>query len=219
MVLVRLGKRDCRVVFNIHHIIMDGFSASIFFRELGTLYNGSRSLPVLPIQYADFAHWQRRIFKTDAIKDQIEFWKTKLADVPALLDLPTDRPRPAVQSYHGSKKFFELPDDLSVRVVKFAREKHTTPFVTLLAVFNIMLHRYSGQDVICIGTPVAGRNRKELEMLVGFFVNTLTLKVDLADAIYLLTYLFADGQLPSPPTECGPDPEGDFLDCRDSVCK
>jgi len=175
-------------LLTMHHIICDGWSMDLFVNEVIGVYTAlSRNEPIpfkpLPIQYADFAHWQRRIFENDAIKDQIEYWKTKLADVPAMLDLPTDRPRPAVQSYHGRKKFFELPDDLSVRVVKFAREKHTTPFVALLAVFYVLLHRYSGQDVICIGTPIAGRNRKELEALIGFFVNTLTLKVDLMDAL------------------------------------
>lgn len=185
-VLLSLSLEKNVFLLTMHHIICDGWSMELFVNEVMGVYTAlSRNEPIpfkpLPIQYADFAYWQRRIFETSAIKDQIEYWKTKLADVPALLDLPTDRPRPAVQSYHGRKKFFDLPDDLSVRIVKFAREKQTTPFVTLLAVFYVLLHRYSGQDVICIGTPVAGRNRKELEALIGFFVNTLTLKVDLVD--------------------------------------
>ena len=187
-VLLNLSPQKNIFLLTMHHIICDGWSMELFVNQVIGVYTalaGNEPMPfeALPIQYADFAHWQRRIFETEAIKDQVEYWKTKLADVPAMLELPTDRPRPAVQSYHGSKKFFDLPDDLSVRVVRFAREKRTTPFVTLLAAFYTLLHRYSDQDVICIGTPVAGRNRKELEALIGFFVNTLTLKVDLADAI------------------------------------
>jgi len=136
-------------------------------------------LPELPIQYADFAHWQRQWFRGEVLEQQLSYWRTRLAGLPAL-DVPTDRPRPAVQTFRGATEAFTLPGPLSDSILALSRREEVTPFMTLLAVFQTLLARYSGQDDIVVGSPIANRNRAETEALIGFFVNNLVLRTDLS---------------------------------------
>lgn len=156
----------------------------VFIQELAQLYNaysqGQPSpLTPLPIQYADFAIWQRQWLQGDVLQSQLLYWQQQLANAPALLSLPTDRPRPAVQTYYGARQDFILSKQLSVALKQLSQKESVTLFMTLLAAFQILLQRYSGQDDICIGTPIANRNRAEIEGLIGFFVNTLVLRTRL----------------------------------------
>ena len=181
--LLRLGRESYFLLLTIHHIVSDGWSMGILFRELSLLYKAfssgeSVSLPHLPIQYADFADWQRQWLQGEVLESQLNYWQQQLADVPPLLDLPTDRPRPPVQSFRGSSQTFELNGELTQELKKLSRQSGTTLFMTLLAVFMTLLSRYSHQEDIVVGTPIANRNRQEIESLIGFFVNTLVLRVD-----------------------------------------
>ena len=176
MVLVRLGKRDCRVVFNIHHIIMDGFSASIFFRELGTLYNGSRSLPVPPIQYADFSLWQREWVQTDGAREQLAYWKKKLSLPRKDLDLPFDFPRPVVQTHAGSRYLFNFSSSLTQELNRVSRQEGVSLYMLLLAAYQTLLHQYSNQNDIIVGSPVANRNHPQVEGIIGVFINALAMR-------------------------------------------
>src|SRR5262249_28231796 len=136
-------------------------------------------LPELPIQYADFAVWQRRWLQGETLDRQLAYWRKQLAGVPPL-ELPTDRPRPEEQRFHGAYQSLKLPAELSTKLQAVSRQEGATLFMTLLAAFQTLLSRYSGQEDIAVGTPVAGRNRSELEELIGFFVNTLVLRTDLS---------------------------------------
>ncbi|MEH2147960.1 amino acid adenylation domain-containing protein [Nostoc sp.] len=179
--LLRLGSESHVLVLIMHHIITDGWSMGIFIQELSNLYRGftlssPSLLPELPIQYADFAVWQRR-WLTEAIqKQQLNYWKQQLADAPPLLELPTDKPRPAIQTFCGATQKFQIDQNLSKQIKTFSQQSGATLFHTLLAAFAVLMFRYSGQDDICIGSPIANRNRRELETLIGFFVNTLVLR-------------------------------------------
>ena len=166
-----------------HHIISDGWSIGVFHRELAVLYDtfvtGKTSpLPELSIQYADFAVWQRTWLELSALKKQLQYWQQQLADI-AVLQLPTDEARPAVQSFRGAIEIFELPLNLKQALVKLSQQHGVTLFMTMLAVFKVLLHRYTGQTDIVVGSPIANRNRSEIEPLIGFFVNTLVLRTDL----------------------------------------
>ena len=168
---------------NMHHIISDGISTGIFIRDLNELYNAivenrSPDLPDLPVQYADYSVWQRETLKGDYLKKELQFWQEQFKNVPPLLELPYDRPRPRVQTYNGRKLYFELSKNVTQKINALAKQFHTTPFVILLGVFQTLLYRYSQQSTILIGTPVANRNRKEIENLIGFFVNTLVIRTD-----------------------------------------
>ncbi|MEH2154021.1 amino acid adenylation domain-containing protein [Nostoc sp.] len=179
--LLRLGSESHVLVLIMHHIITDGWSMGIFIQELSNLYRGFTVdspllLPELPIQYVDFAVWQRQ-WLTEAIqKQQLNYWKQQLADAPPLLELPTDKPRPAVQTFCGATQEFQIDQNLSKQIKTFSQQSGATLFHTLLAAFAVLMFRYSGQDDICIGSPIANRNRRELESLIGFFVNTLVLR-------------------------------------------
>ncbi|MHC5733251.1 amino acid adenylation domain-containing protein [Nostoc sp.] len=179
--LLRLGSESHVLVLIMHHIITDGWSMGIFIQELSNLYRGFTVdspllLPELPIQYVDFAVWQRQ-WLTEAIqKQQLNYWKQQLADAPPLLELPTDKPRPAVQTFCGATQEFQIDQNLSKQIKTFSQQSGATLFHTLLAAFVILMFRYSGQDDICIGSPIANRNRREIESLIGFFVNTLVLR-------------------------------------------
>src|SRR5262245_37645002 len=156
----------------------------VLWRELSSAYsalvNGQQpDLPRLPVQYADYAVWQRECLQGAALEQQLAYWREKLADL-STLELPTDRPRPPVPSNQGAHFAFDLPAPLSQALKDLSRREGTTLFMTLLAAFQVLLHRYSGQDDIAVGTPIAGRRRTELEGLIGFFVNTLVLRSDLA---------------------------------------
>src|SRR6185503_5784451 len=136
-------------------------------------------LSELSIQYVDYAMWQREWLRGDVLEGQLQYWTQQLADAPAVLELPTDRTRPAVQSYHGASQAIVLPLELSNRLKELSRREGVTLFMTLLAAFDVLLYRYSGQEDICVGSAIANRNRAEVEGLIGLFFNTLTLRADL----------------------------------------
>jgi amino acid adenylation domain-containing protein len=168
----------------IHHIVCDGWSMDIFRKELFTLYttfcNGeSSSLPSLSLQYADFAHWQRSYLQGENLNKQLNYWQQQLAEINALLELPTDYQRPSVQSFKGRSEFLEIDLNLTQKLKRLSQESGTTLFMTLLAVFALLLSRYSNQNDIVVGSAIANRNRQEIEPLIGFFVNTLALRTNL----------------------------------------
>ena len=183
--LFRLSEEDHVLLLVMHHIVSDGWSMGILFRELSTLYNTfstSRPSPLakLPIQYADFARWQREWLQGPTLEKQIDYWKQHLAGAPAVLDLPTDRPRPKAETFAGSYRTSLLPLGLMESLNKLSRREGVTLFMTLLTAFKTLLFRYTGQEDIVVGTPIAGRNRVEIENLIGFFVNTLPLRTNLS---------------------------------------
>lgn len=174
------------LLLTMHHIASDGWSVRILTRELATLYTAFAArqpspLPELPIQYVDFAHWQREWLQGDVLENLLSHWKTQLADAPKVLELPHDRPRPAVQSYRGARYRFQLDAENTAKLNELAQKHDATLFMVLLSSFNILLSRYSGQTDIVVGTAVANRNRAEIEGLIGFFVNTLPLRTRLDD--------------------------------------
>ncbi|MEA2692171.1 MAG: hypothetical protein QOJ16_1558, partial [Acidobacteriota bacterium] len=183
--LVRIGDEDNVVLFTLHHIVGDGWSMGIFVRELAAFYGAlaageSPTLPALPIQYADFALWQRE-WLPGVLPEEVAWWRERLAGAPAVLELPTDRPRPAVQRYRGGQLPFKLPAEPSAEIERLSRRLGATPFMLLLAAFATLLGRSSGQDEVVVGSPIANRNRAETEGLIGLFVNTLALRAGLAD--------------------------------------
>src|SRR5207245_2239918 len=168
-----------------HHIACDGWSMGVFHRELAALYEAfvqarPSPLPELPIAYADFAGWQRQWLQGDRLEQQLGYWKDQLRDALPALDLPADRPRPALQSYRGAAQSFALPAPLAVALRALARREDVTLFMLLLAAFQTLLHRYTGQEDILVGSPIAGRTRVETENLIGCFLNTLVLRGDLS---------------------------------------
>ncbi len=183
--LVRLDKEEHVALFTQHHIVSDAWSMDVFIREVGALYEsfaaGRRAqLPELDIQYADYAAWQRQWLRGEALDQLLSYWKGQLGDAPSVLELPTDRPRPQVHSFRGASHNFELSSELKHKLDELNRREGVTMFMTLLAAFNTLLARYSGQDDIVVGTPIANRSRREIEGLIGFFVNTLALRTDLS---------------------------------------
>ena len=183
--LVRLAEEEHLFWFLMHHIVSDGWSIGVLVRELSAAYEafaeGRRpELPELPIQYADFAVWQRGWLQGETLGRQMRYWKERLGGKSPALELPTDRPRPPVQSYRGAILTHLVDLGLTGRLKELARREGVTPYMLLLAVFKTLLQRYAGQDDIVVGTPIANRNRTELEPLVGFFVNTLVLRTDLS---------------------------------------
>ena len=183
--LLRRNTNTHMLLMSMHHIVSDEWSLGVLIDELSTLYAafelGQPSpLPELSIQYADYAVWQRSWLADSVIKAQLEFWVDRLAGAPARLELPTDRPRPKIQRHHGRVRSFHLERDLADRLVSFGRGSEATLFMTLLTAYSILLHRYTGATDLVIGSPIANRVRPELESLVGFFVNTLPLRIDLS---------------------------------------
>jgi amino acid adenylation domain-containing protein/non-ribosomal peptide synthase protein (TIGR01720 family) len=184
-VLVRLAREDHVVTLTLHHIVSDGWSTGILVREVTILYaafvEGRPSpLPELPVQYADFALWQGTWLQGEVLESEMSFWRHQLAGLPACLELPGDRPRPAQQSFRGDTRPVRLPAGLARRLETLGRREGATVFMALLAGFQVLLARYSGQQDLAVGTPIAGRNRIEIEGLIGFFVNTLVLRGDLS---------------------------------------
>ncbi len=182
--LLRIREEEYIFLIAFHHIIYDGWSKDVFLRELSVLYEvfclgQSSPLPKLPVQYADYAVWQREWLQGESKKQLLDYWKSRLSGASAL-ELPTDKPRPAEQSYRTENRSFNLSPDLTEALKALSRHEGVTFFMTLVAAFQVLLHRYSGQDDIVIGTPTFGRNRLELEGLIGFFVNTLVLRTDLS---------------------------------------
>ncbi|ARO86883.1 non-ribosomal peptide synthetase [Nitrosospira lacus] len=183
--LLRLETDYHWLVLVFHHIVADGWSLEILHRDLRALYAGRVSgepprLPALPIQYADFACWQRRILQGERLNSLFAYWQKQLEDAPVQLSLPTDRPRPAQSSYRGGRCGVWLNAALTARLRALGQAQGATLFMTLLAAFGALLARYSGQSDLVIGTPIANRTRSELEGLIGFFVNTLALRLDLS---------------------------------------
>jgi amino acid adenylation domain-containing protein len=183
--LVRLGGEEYILLLTVHHIAADGWSMGLLFRELSLLYGACcqdkpSPLPSLPIQYADFALWQRQWLQGQVLQRQLAYWKQQLDGAPAVLELPTDRPRPAVQTYHGARHTFLLSKTLTEALKQLSQQASVTLFMTLLAAFKVLLSRYSGQKEIVVGSPIANRNRTEIEGVIGFFVNSLALRTDLS---------------------------------------
>jgi amino acid adenylation domain-containing protein len=183
--LVRLSPAEHVLLLTVHHIVSDGWSQGVLVREVGALYKafseGKESpLEELPVQYADFAHWQRNWLAGEVLAKHLAYWRQQLAGDLPVLDLPTDRPRPEVQSFRGSTLTVELPSSLSRALGHVCRREGGTLFMLLLAAFKVLLGRCTGQNEIVIGAPIANRNRIEIENLIGFFVNTLVLRTDLS---------------------------------------
>ncbi len=179
--LLRLGAQDHVLVVTTHHIASDGWSTQIMVREVAARYRMTASaLPPLPVQYVDYAAWQRRLLTGPRLAQDVAYWRKQLAGVPAL-ELPTDHPRPAEQGFHGRTLRFQVPQHVCDALDAVGRELGATRFMTLLAAFQALLGRLSGQQDFCIGTPVANRPRVALEGLIGFFVNMLPLRADLSD--------------------------------------
>jgi amino acid adenylation domain-containing protein/non-ribosomal peptide synthase protein (TIGR01720 family) len=183
--LLRLHGEEHILLPTMHHIVADAWSLAVFTRELAALYEAFTQghpspLPELAIQYADFALWQRQWLQGDVRQAQLNYWKNRLANLPAALELPTDRPRPTVQTFHGDVYPFALPLELSQALEQLSRKEGVTLYMTLLAAFQILLARYSGQDDVVVGSPIAGRSRPETEGLIGFFINILVLRTDLS---------------------------------------
>jgi amino acid adenylation domain-containing protein len=184
--LLRAAADDHVLLIGMHHSVSDGWSMGVFWRELMALYRAFRDglpspLPELPIQYADFAVWQRGWLHGDALERQVAWWRAHLAGAPALLELPTDRPRPPMQSHRGGAVSFVIPAEVAEPVRVLARRSGATLFMALMAAWQVLLARWSGQDDVVVGTPVAGRTRGETEGLIGFFVNTLAVRGSLGD--------------------------------------
>ncbi|HEX5870945.1 MAG TPA: condensation domain-containing protein, partial [Longimicrobium sp.] len=183
--LLRLGAEEHVLLVSVHHAVSDGWSMGVFFRELSALYGAFRAgrpspLPEPAVQYADYAAWQRGQLGAEVLDRQVAWWKARLAGAPALLELPTDRPRPAVQSYRGATERIDLSDALREALEALGRREGATPYMVMLAAFQVLLSRYSGSDDVVVGSPIAGRTRREVEGLIGFFVNTLVLRTDLS---------------------------------------
>ncbi|MTJ53551.1 amino acid adenylation domain-containing protein [Anabaena sp. UHCC 0253] len=182
--LLRLSETDHVILFTMHHIISDGWSTGILIRELTTFYkafdsNQKCNLPELPIQYIDFAVWQRQYLQGDILQTQLNYWKQQLSGNLPILELPTDRPRPAIQTDRGTSQSFTLFPSLTAALKNLSQQEEVTLFMILLAAFKVLLYRYTQQEDILVGTPIANRNRSEIEGLIGFFINTLVIRSDL----------------------------------------
>ena len=183
--LLRLSEQAHVLLLTMHHIVSDGWSMGVLIREIGLLYEAFSAgqpspLPELPIQYADYAVWQRAWLQGDVLQAQLEYWKQQLNGSPAALELPTDRPRPPVMSFRGAARSYQYSAELSKALNNLSRREGVTLYLVLLAAFKVLLHRYTGQEDLSVGTPIANRNRVETEPLVGFFANTLVMRTDMS---------------------------------------
>ncbi|MHC5714684.1 MAG: amino acid adenylation domain-containing protein [Nostoc sp.] len=183
--LLQVDEHQHILLLVMHHIASDGWSTGILWQQLAAVYEAFLSgkpdpLPKLPIQYADFAVWQHQWLSGEILSGQINYWKTQLVGTNTVLELPTDRPRPPVQTYQGAVQSLMLPQTLSASLKELSHQQGVTLFMTLLAAFGTILHRYTGQEDILIGSPIAGRNQVETEGLIGFFVNTLAIRTQLS---------------------------------------
>ena len=179
--IVRINEEERLLLICMHHIVSDGWSMGVFIDELSRNYEaqmkGSEAKEEeLPIQYADYAVWQREWLRGEVLEREMEYWKRELEGIGGVLELVTDRPRPAVQSYKGATEVFRVARGIEEAIKAISREEGATLFMTMLAGFQILLNRYSGQEEICIGTPIANRKRAEIEKLIGFFVNMLVIR-------------------------------------------
>ncbi|HEY4383256.1 MAG TPA: condensation domain-containing protein, partial [Ktedonobacteraceae bacterium] len=183
--LFRADKQEHVLLCTMHHIVTDGWSMGVLMRELSACYQAclegtSPRLPDLPFHYADYAYWQRTWLQKEVLQSQLTYWRQQLAGAPAVLNLPLDHPRPAVQTFAGAQQDMLLPAVLLQELKALSQREGVTLFMTLLAAFQVLLLRYTGQDDLVVGTPIANRTRQELEGLIGFFVNTLVLRTDLS---------------------------------------
>jgi amino acid adenylation domain-containing protein len=183
--LLRLAAEDHVLLVSMHHIVSDGWSMGVFFREFSSLYEAYREgrespLPELPVQYADYAVWQRTQLDGEGLNRQLAYWKERLTGAPGLLELPTDHPRPAVQTFRGASVPVDLSLELLERLQALGRSEGATLYMTLLSAFQVLLSKYAGSEDVVVGSPIAGRTRGEVEELIGFFVNTLVLRTDLS---------------------------------------
>ena len=183
--VLRVTEEDHRLFLTMHHIVSDGWSLNVLLSELMTCYNARATgvaarLPRLPIQYADYAAWQQLWLQGEVLAKQMDYWRRQHYAAPALLELPGDHPRPSTQTFKGAVHSFKVSSATIDSLRRLCRQESATMFMVLLAAFDVLLSRYSGQDDIVVGTSVAGRNRSELERLIGFFINTLVLRTDLS---------------------------------------
>jgi amino acid adenylation domain-containing protein len=183
--LLRLGADDHVLVINMHHIVSDGWSLGVFVRELAAVHGAfvagrEPGLPELPVQYADFSQWQREWLQGEILERQLDYWRRQLAGGLPILELPADRPRPRFQSSNGARRTLFFPLATSAALRALSHGEGVTLFMTLLAAFKVLLHHYTGHTDLPVGTPIANRNRAEIEGLIGFFVNTLVLRTDLS---------------------------------------
>jgi hypothetical protein len=183
--LLRLAEEDHILLLTMHHIVSDGWSSGILFREFGALYEAFTAgkpspLPELTIQYADYAVWQRDWLQGAVLEKQLAYWGKQLGGDLPVLELPTDRPRPVVQTFNGAHRSEKLSKELSEQLKALSQREGVTLYMLLLAAFQVLLSRYGGQEEIIVGSPIAGRNRAEIEGLIGFFVNTLVMRTDLS---------------------------------------
>jgi len=182
--LLRLGPEEHIALFTMHHAISDGWSMNVLVSEFGKLYEAfsldqPSPLEELPVQYADYAIWQREWLRGEVLDAQLNYWRGHLADAPAHLELPTDRPESRNRTTAGAMHHFTISPEVTARLKELGRREEATVFMLMLTAFSLLLSRYCGQDDIIIGTVIAGRQRLELERLIGFFVNTLVMRVDL----------------------------------------
>ncbi|NEP12785.1 MAG: AMP-binding protein, partial [Symploca sp. SIO2C1] len=183
-ILLKLGATEHILQVTLHHIASDGWSLTVFTKELSDHYTAAvqeqpSPLPELAIQYADFAVWQRNYLQGQTLETQLDYWKQKLQGLPQL-QLPTDHPRPAVESFNGAGLPINLPASLSSKITQLSQQQGMTLFMTLLAAFKVLLYRYTAQEQIAVGSPIANRNRREIEGLIGFFVNSLVMYTNLS---------------------------------------
>jgi len=183
--LLRLGEKERVLLLNMHHIVSDGWSIGVAAHEISALYKAFAAgrlspLPELPVQYGDYAQWQRRWLQGEVLEEQLAWWRQRLAGHAGAIDLPADRPRPAVPTWRGTVERLRLEEPLTSELGRIGRQRGATPFMTLLTAFQALLHLYTGAEDVAVGSPVANRNRVEIEELIGFFVNTLVLRTDLA---------------------------------------
>ncbi|WP_295615178.1 amino acid adenylation domain-containing protein [Chamaesiphon sp. GL140_3_metabinner_50] len=182
--LIRLNDREHILLLVMHHIAADGWSVGILFREFASFYAGFAAgnpvvMPELPIQYVDFADWQRQWLTGDVLVSQLNYWRQHLADAPRFLTLTTDRPRPSIRTFQGGTKYFQIDRGLTQAIKAICQQSGSTLFMVLFAAFAILLSRYSGQDDVVIGSPIANRQRSEVESIIGCFINTLVLRTKL----------------------------------------
>ncbi len=191
--LLRLAEREHILLVTTHHIVTDGWSVGIFQRQLSELYEAANdeqqsSLPQLPIQYPDYSIWQREWFEGDVYQSQLAYWKKQFATLPPVLELPVDHPRPSIQAYRafrGAQHTISLSKQLTHDLKQLCRKENVTLFMTLMAAFQVLLHRYTGEDDIVVGTPIAGRQMPETEDLIGLFINTLAMRTSISGELTL----------------------------------
>ncbi|MEJ1935083.1 condensation domain-containing protein, partial [Nostoc sp. NIES-2111] len=191
VMLFALSQTEHILLLNMHHIICDDWSMGLLIGELSVIYTAfaqnqssvrhstQTPLPELPLQYADFAHWQRQWLQGEILQTQLAYWRSQLNGI-SMLDLPVDKKRTNIQNYQGAIEFIELPPQLTHALEALSQQESATLFMTLLAAFQILLYRYTNQDDITVGSPIANRNRSEIEGLIGFFVNSLVLRTNLS---------------------------------------